>query len=100
MGGTEIEEVAAHNPDAIVKLSIDPTVGLDLATAKQWVADAKIDAEAQEQAAELLLKLYACYVDGDCDLEITRGEGLNPDAALAALLGAGLVGVPAQANAA
>ena len=67
-GGVEIEEVAETNPDAIIKLSIDPTVGLDLATATKWVADADLDEGAQEQAAALLVQLYTCYVEGDCDL--------------------------------
>ncbi len=64
-GGVEIEEVAATNPGAIAKLSIDPTVGLDLATATKWVADANLDEEAREQTAELLVKLFTCYVDGE-----------------------------------
>src|SRR6202047_4595585 len=36
-GGVEIEEVAVTNPDAIAKLAIDPVVGLDEATAREWV---------------------------------------------------------------
>ena len=84
-GGVEIEEVAATNPDAISKLSIDPTVGLDLATATKWVADAKLDAEAQEQAAELLVKLYTCYVDGDCDLAEINPLILTTDGVVRAL---------------
>ena len=67
-GGVEIEVVAEERPEAISKLSIDPTVGLTLEAAKAWVADAKLDAEAAEQAAALLVKLYACYTEGDCDL--------------------------------
>ena len=41
-GGVEIEVVAEENPDAISFLSIDPVVGLDLATAREWVARAQI----------------------------------------------------------
>ncbi len=67
-GGVEIEEVAANNPEAIARLSIDPTVGLDEAAARRWVDEAQLDPEAREQAAQLLLLLYRCYVDGDCDL--------------------------------
>jgi succinyl-CoA synthetase beta subunit len=67
-GGVEIEEVAVTNPDAIIKLSIDPTVGLDLATATTWVADAGLNEDAQAQAAALLVQLFDCYVKGDCDL--------------------------------
>ena len=67
-GGVEIEEVAATNPDAIARLSIDPTVGLNEETARRWVDEAKLDEEARDQAASLLVKLYRCYVEGDCDL--------------------------------
>ncbi|MHB1585036.1 MAG: ADP-forming succinate--CoA ligase subunit beta [Acidimicrobiales bacterium] len=67
-GGVEIEEVAATNPAAIARLHVDPVVGLDVEAARRWVAEAKLDPEAQEQAAELLVKLYTCYVEGDCDL--------------------------------
>jgi succinyl-CoA synthetase beta subunit len=67
-GGVEIEEVAANNPGAIVRLAIDPTVGLDEATARRWVEEAGLDAEALDQTAQLLVRLYRCYVEGDCDL--------------------------------
>ena len=84
-GGVDIEEVAETNPDAIIKLSIDPTVGLDLATAKQWVADANLDEEAREQAADLLVKLYDCYVNGDCDLAEINPLILTTDGIVRAL---------------
>jgi len=67
-GGVEIEEVAATNPDAIAKLHIDPVQGLDRETARRWVDEAGLDEAAREQAAVLLVKLYTCYVEGDCDL--------------------------------
>jgi len=67
-GGVEIEEVAATHPDAIARLSIDPVVGLDLATARRWVAETSIDDLAREQTAAILCVLYRCYVEGDCDL--------------------------------
>jgi succinyl-CoA synthetase beta subunit len=67
-GGVEIETVAEEYPDAIAFLSIDPVVGLTLAEARKWVDEARLDEEAREQAAELLVKLYECYTKGDCDL--------------------------------
>ncbi|MHB8680818.1 MAG: ADP-forming succinate--CoA ligase subunit beta [Acidimicrobiales bacterium] len=67
-GGVDIEEVAATDPGAISRLHIDPVDGLDLEAAAKLVADAGLDPEAREQAAKLLLLLYACYVEGDCDL--------------------------------
>ena len=84
-GGVEIEEVAVSNPDAIIMLSIDPTVGLDLATATKWVADAKLDEEAREQAAALNVQLYTCYVDGDCDLAEINPLILTTDGIVRAL---------------
>ncbi len=84
-GGVDIEEVAETNPDAIIKLSIDPTVGLDLATATKWVADANLDEEAREQAAALLVKLYDCYVAGDCDLAEINPLILTTDGIVRAL---------------
>src|SRR6202789_3082336 len=67
-GGVEIEVVAEENPDAIAMLSVDPVRGLDVETARRWVAEAELDEVAREQAAELLVKLYDCYTRGDCDL--------------------------------
>ena len=67
-GGVEIEVVAEENPDAIATISINPVVGLTLESATEWVAAANLDEEAREQAAQLLVKLYTCYVEGDCDL--------------------------------
>lgn len=67
-GGVDIEEVAATEPQAIARLHVDPSQGLEEKTARQWVEDAKLDPEASEQAVALLLDLYRCYVEGDCDL--------------------------------
>jgi len=67
-GGVDIEEVAATDPSAIARLHIDPVDGLHIDEATKLVAEAGLDEEAREQAAQLLLLLYACYVEGDCDL--------------------------------
>jgi len=67
-GGVEIEEVAETHPDAIARLAIDPVRGLDLETARRWVADAELDGAVREAAAVLLCDLYRCYEAGDCDL--------------------------------
>ncbi|OYV64093.1 MAG: hypothetical protein B7X07_07260 [Actinobacteria bacterium 21-64-8] len=84
-GGVEIEVVAEENPDAIAMLQIDPLVGLDVATARRWVAEAGLDEEARLQAADLLVKLYTCYVEGDCDLAEVNPLILTPDGRVHAL---------------
>jgi len=67
-GGVEIETVAEENPDAIAKIWIDPTKGLDLETARSWVSSANLPEKAVEGATEILLDLYKSYVEGDADL--------------------------------
>jgi succinyl-CoA synthetase beta subunit len=84
-GGVEIEVVADENPDAIAMISIDPVRGLDLETARRWVAEAQLDAAAREQAAELLVKLYDCYTQGDCDLAEINPLILTPEGTVHAL---------------
>ena len=84
-GGVEIEVVAEENPDAIAMLSIDPLVGLDVATARRWVAEAGLDEAARAEAAELLVKLYRCYVEGDCDLAEVNPLILTPGGTVHAL---------------
>ena len=67
-GGVEIEAVAESNPDAIVKLHIDPVDGLSAETARQACVDAKLPERALDGAADIIVKLYRCYTEGDCDL--------------------------------
>ena len=84
-GGVEIEVVAEENPDAIAFLSIDPLRGLDVASARRWVAQAGLDEVAREQAAELLVLLYHCYTSGDCDLAEINPLILTPEGRVHAL---------------
>ena len=67
-GGVDIEEVADTDPGAIARRHIDPVDGMSLEVASELVAEAGLHDEARTQAAELLVKLYTCYVEGDCDL--------------------------------
>jgi len=84
-GGVEIEEVAATNPGAIARIHVDPIGGLDLETARRWVADAGLDEEARAQAAEVLVSLYRCYDEGDCDLAEINPLVLTTDGRVHAL---------------
>jgi succinyl-CoA synthetase beta subunit len=84
-GGVDIEQVAAENPDAIVRRHIDPAVGLSRDDALQIVRDAQLDPEAHAGAADILVKLYRCYVEGDADLVEINPLILTPDGRLHAL---------------
>jgi succinyl-CoA synthetase beta subunit len=84
-GGVEIEEVAQTNPDAIAKIHVDPVAGLSEEVAREWVDRADLDPEAREQAATLLVRLYHCYTEGDCDLAEINPLILTPEGQVHAL---------------
>jgi succinyl-CoA synthetase beta subunit len=84
-GGVEIEEVAETNPDAIARIHIDPVAGLSEESAREWVDRAELDPEARDQAATLLVRLYHCYVEGDCDLAEINPLILTPEGKVHAL---------------
>ncbi len=67
-GGVEIETVAEENPDAIARIHVDPVDGLTEAQAREWVAAANLNPDANEGAVDILLKLYTAYTEGDADL--------------------------------
>ena len=67
-GGVEIETVAEEDPEAIARLHVNPLDGLSMEAAAELVERAGLDPEAREGAAEILIKLYECYIDGDADL--------------------------------
>src|SRR4051794_13071286 len=67
-GGVEIEAVAASNPDAIVMRYINPVDGLAADEARRACVDANLADGAFDGAADILVKLYRCFTEGDCDL--------------------------------
>ncbi|MGD0982232.1 MAG: ADP-forming succinate--CoA ligase subunit beta [Acidimicrobiales bacterium] len=67
-GGIDIEQVAEEEPDAIARLHVNPLDGVTLEAMRELVARAGLDEPAREGAAEILCKLYDCYIEGDADL--------------------------------
>ncbi len=84
-GGVDIEQVAAESPDAISRIHVDPVDGLDEAQCRAWVLAAGLDDAANDGAVDLLLKLWHCYVDADCDLAEVNPLILKPDGKVHAL---------------
>ncbi|MEV6030162.1 ADP-forming succinate--CoA ligase subunit beta [Nonomuraea sp. NPDC052116] len=60
-GGMEIEELAATDPDALVRLPVDPVTGVDADAARLLAAKAGLP----EQAAEVLEKLWRVLIAED-----------------------------------
>jgi len=67
-GGMDIEEVAHKTPEKILKVFVDPLVGLTDAQALQLAAGIGIPAASQNEAVQVFKKLYACYMDSDASL--------------------------------
>jgi len=84
-GGVDIEQVAAEEPEAIVRLHVDPVDGLSAETARQACEQANLNPVAISGATDMLLKLYECYVKGDCDLAEINPLILTPDGRVHAL---------------
>jgi succinyl-CoA synthetase beta subunit len=78
-GGVEIEEVAAKDPEAIARIHIDPVDGLTEDVARAWVEQAQLNPNAVDGAVDILVKLYGCFTDGDCDLAEINPLILTPD---------------------
>ena len=67
-GGMDIEEVAEHTPEKILKIYVDPTDGLDRAEAEDVCAKIGIPAEAIGEGADFLAGLYEAFVKSDASL--------------------------------
>jgi succinyl-CoA synthetase beta subunit len=67
-GGMDIEEVAHKTPEKILKVFINPLVGLTDEQAMTLVAGIGIPAASQAQAVAALKGLYTCYMETDASL--------------------------------
>ena len=84
-GGIDIEQVASEDPDAIARLHVNPLDGVTLEAMRELVARAGLDPQAREGAAEILVKLYDCYIQGDADLVEINPLVLTTDGVVRAL---------------
>ncbi len=83
-GGMEIEEVAEHNPGAIVKLAIDPAYGLCDYELRKAVADANIPKEARNQMVAMIKNLVKAYEAADAEMVEINPCALTPEGKLIA----------------
>ena len=68
-GGVDIEEVAATNPQALVRLHVDPLEGFQPYQARRLVYGAGVDdASEQKQIAAIAQKLYDAFIGTDAML--------------------------------
>ncbi|WP_323001062.1 ADP-forming succinate--CoA ligase subunit beta [Denitromonas sp.] len=67
-GGMDIEEVAAKTPEKIIKVFVDPLVGLTDAQATELATGIGVPAGSIDKAVDTLKKLYTCYMETDASL--------------------------------
>jgi succinyl-CoA synthetase beta subunit len=84
-GGMDIEEVAAHEPEKILKEPIDPAVGLTAFQARKLAFGIGIPGEAVNKAVKFMTALYRAYVDMDASLAEINPFLLTEDGELYAL---------------
>src|SRR5699024_3672075 len=67
-GGVEIEQVAEESLDRLAKINIDPTVGVDVAKAREIAKAGHLPEEVLDSAAVTIAKLYEVFVKEDASL--------------------------------
>ncbi|MCE1189269.1 MAG: ADP-forming succinate--CoA ligase subunit beta, partial [Ignavibacteria bacterium] len=67
-GGVEIEKVAAETPEKIVKLSVDPAIGLQEFEARELAFALKLEGVQFRNAVQFFLALYKAYMATDASL--------------------------------
>lgn len=67
-GGMDIEEVAATNPDAIIRQLVDPQMGLLPFQAREIARKLGLDGDVARKAGKLITALVKTYLDTDSSL--------------------------------
>jgi succinyl-CoA synthetase beta subunit len=67
-GGMDIEQVAAENPDAILKQYIDPGMGLEPFQARKIAFSLGLKGQQVNPAVQLLTGLYKAFLETDASL--------------------------------
>ncbi len=67
-GGMEIEEVARTNPEKILKVHVDPTVGLLPYQCRKIAYFLGLKGKTVNKAVKFIIGLYEAFIDNDCSL--------------------------------
>lgn len=86
-GGMEIEQLAEERPDALARVSVDPTVGITLDVAQDIARAAHFPAELVDSVAPVFVTLYEVFTQEDATLVEVNPLVLTTDGAIIALDG-------------
>lgn len=67
-GGVEIEKVAEETPEKIIKVWIDPLIGMKIPQARELAIGLDLGGEPLKTAITMFMKMYQCYVETDASL--------------------------------
>ena len=67
-GGVEIEKVAEETPEKIIKVWIDPLIGMKIPQARELAIGLGLGGEPLKTAITMFMKMYQCYVETDASL--------------------------------
>ena len=65
-GGMDIEEVAEHSPEKILKVFVDPALGLRPYQARQIAFGLELSGDSFKQCVKLVTKMYNFFWEKDC----------------------------------
>jgi len=67
-GGMDIEEVAEKTPERIIKVQVDPLMGIQGYQLREVGFGLGLSGQAFKEFGKLLANLYTCFVDNDCSM--------------------------------
>lgn len=84
-GGVDIESVAEHSPEKILRIPIDPFLGIQPYQTRKIAAALGLRGPLMTQASKLFTALYRTYIESDCTMVEINPLVVTPDGRLLAL---------------
>ena len=84
-GGVEIEKVAEETPEKIIKVWIDPLIGMKSFQARKLAFGLELTGDAFKTAVNVFMKMYACYIGTDASIVEINPLVLTEDDRIVAL---------------
>jgi succinyl-CoA synthetase beta subunit len=84
-GGMDIEEIAHTKPEALARIPVDATTGVDEAKATEIVEAARFPAEVRDQSSAIAVRLWEVFSKEDATLVEVNPLAKAPDGTVLAL---------------
>lgn len=84
-GGVDIESVAHNTPEKILRMSIDPLMGIQAYQTRKIAAALELRGPLMTQASKLFTALYRTFIESDCSQVEINPLVVTPDGRLLAL---------------